>query len=66
MCFVSLDVTFPVLEDLFFFCSAEILSLSDDFLVCEDCLITGFFEISSLVVDFDFDPAFAFFSLLFL
>lgn len=63
--FASLDATFPVLVDLFFR-SAEILSFSDDFLVCEVCLDAGFFDVSSLVVDFDFDPAFVFLSKLFL
>lgn len=62
--FVSPDVTFPVLDDLFFR-SVEILSFSDDFLVCDACLGAGFFEVSSLIVDFDFDPVF-FFSKLFL
>lgn len=62
--FTSPDATFPVLDDLFFR-SAEILSFSDDFLVCEDCLDAGFFEVSSLIVDLDFDP-FTFFSKFFL
>lgn len=62
--FASPDATFPVLDDLFFR-SAEILSFSDDFLVCEVCLNAGFFKVSSLVVDFDFDPVF-FFSKFFL
>lgn len=60
--FDSLDATFPVLDDLFF---RSALSFSDDFLVCEVCLDTGFLEISSLVVDLDFDLVF-FFSKLFL
>lgn len=65
MRFASPDATFLVLEDVFL-CSAKILSFSDDFLVCEDCLATCFFWLSSLVVDLNFDPAFAFFSKLFL
>lgn len=64
--FASLDATFPVLDDLFFRSASGILSFSDDFLVCDVCLDAGFFEVSSLVVDLDFDPAFAFFSKLFL
>lgn len=54
---------FPVLDDRFFR-SVETLSFSDDFLVCEDCLDEDFF--SSFVVDFAFDPVFAFFSKFFL
>lgn len=64
--FASFDATFPVLDDLFFRSAPEILSFSDDFLVCEVCLNAGFFKVSSLVVDLDFDPAFVFFSKLFL